>query len=101
MKTEMKHTPGPWRIYHHSSMDLRIIQDHSEETCVAAIPNWKIEHHEERYANARLIAAAPELLEAAMWLIGLKDIRPHDYEEQRPLAWNALRAAIRKATGVI
>lgn len=34
------------------------------------------------------------LILALAWLVGLKDERPSDYEEQKPLAWAAARAAI-------
>jgi len=49
--------------------------------------------------HAKLIEAAPELLEALEWLVFLKDNRPSDYEEQKPLAWGCARAAIKKAKG--
>jgi hypothetical protein len=42
---------------------------------------------------------AHELLGVLIWLVGLKDERPADYEEQKPLAWAAARAAIAKAAG--
>ena len=47
---------------------------------------------EESQANARLIAAAPELLEALREVVALSD-RKHD-------AWDKAKAAITKAEGI-
>lgn len=40
---------------------------------------------------------APELYRALAWLVYLKDDRPHDYEEQKPKAWDAARKAVAHA----
>lgn len=48
-------------------------------------------------ANAALFRAAPDLLDALRRLVDLKDNRPADYEQAKPLAWAAARAAIAKA----
>lgn len=60
-----KHTPGPW--YTRSDADDLAI-------CKVLDPNrtWELERFE---ANARLIAAAPEMLEM------LKTIREHVYSD--------------------
>ena len=50
---------------------------------------------DERDANARLIAAAPELLEALQGLVGKSTDTPGDWSRE----WNAALAAIAKATG--
>lgn len=96
----MSHTPGPWTHYpflsgseNHSGFGVngngfRLASAHPIDS-----------DGNEGEANARLIAAAPELLMALAWLVGLKDERPSDYAEQKPLAWAAARAAIAKATG--
>jgi hypothetical protein len=62
-----KHTPGPWAI---SSGDF-ILQNHAAVDApkhgALALVVWKMEDDElspECEANARLIAAAPDLLEA-------------------------------------
>ena len=85
--THTKHTPGPWKIIP--------IEDAARKVwdCVY-YEDGNVDHHlacVEGKANARLIAAAPELLEAAKavakWLG--RDIND----------WDSLRAAIAKAEG--
>lgn len=55
-----QHTPGPWRIWR--DMDpkepLSIVGPSEDFTCIVAMENTQAQ------ANARLIAAAPELLDA-------------------------------------
>lgn len=97
----MKHTPGPWRasdteeIYAgrtivaatYSSEDYMLRPD-GEAT---SIPNSKSAR-----SNARLIAAAPELLEAAKHLFTCDFSDEVDF---RCKGCEAARAAIAKATG--
>lgn len=82
------HTPGPWMVL--PSVDrgqFCILTEHGNRIDIAvtygssAVP---------REANAKLIAAAPELLEA---LIAVRD-RKHT-----PDLWEMVNAAITKATG--
>jgi hypothetical protein len=62
--TSVKHTPGPWEIKEMSLRDgLGIFA--SDNMCALAIVYPEIgQRFDEGKANARLIAAAPELLEA-------------------------------------
>ena len=85
-----KHTPGPWSIYVNAPSDhvIRKMSKDGYELCAIARVS-------SGYANARLIAAAPELLEA------LTDCVEHMHWTQ-PLGEAALKkakAAIAKATG--
>lgn len=62
MKPQFKGTPGPWLATYDSGPSNWIIDviDDEEQLVAHVIPDDEIESE----ANARLIAAAPELLEA-------------------------------------
>ena len=68
MKT--KHTPGNWKIYGTPdiSENIFIIQADFPHNQVAQVPSIFSYKEDEREANAKLIAAAPEML-AALELI--------------------------------
>ena len=63
-----KHTPGPWincQAVGQRLSSRRIISDSNKiSTVVADVPDYGETSASERHANARLIAAAPDLLEA-------------------------------------
>ena len=85
-----KHTPGPWAIYVNAPSDIvirKMSKDGYELCSIARVSSG--------YANARLIAAAPELLEA------LQKIAGNTYDEwtNGAEAGRIARAAIAKATG--
>jgi hypothetical protein len=101
-----KHTPGPWRIdetAHHDcgyGRSSNAIVGKNGEPVVLFDPSGGeyAEALDPRSADARLIAAAPELLEA------LQILAEHDFGTTgwTPLLESAAikgRAAIRKATG--
>lgn len=116
MKTETKHTPGPWKVsgccqvrqnvvgeWIHEAM-VTVADDFALSPCVATIDCKRYRETEtkamrpdaECLANARLIAAAPELLEALEALLAdCLTLKP-------PFRNEALReqaqAAIAKAT---
>ncbi len=93
-----KYTPGPWRISRTSGMEIFISHDHDQPN---RVPGYFAEvrrftsDNEQVEANARLIASAPELLEALELVIST-------YEEG---GWpgatmTIVRAAVSKAKGV-
>lgn len=96
------HTPGPWRQepYRNSQMlSLTIVAGEGNEYWeVATAIGWGGDRHTQSDGNARLIAAAPELLAA------LQDVSSA-YQEMfdvMPVAWQTIddivTAAIAKAT---
>ena len=95
-----KHTPGPWRLNENNnwktnpfSVTVRKFGVHS--TTIANIPTRMTVPPQEQQANARLIAAAPDLLEALQTL-------PQGplYTDEDWTRWiETARAAIDKATG--
>ena len=83
-----KHTPGPWRFAWIDNDDLQM----SFASVVIGEHVFSVGHGHEREASARLIAAAPDLLEALEF--ALHYIPVEDAEGM----WKA-RAAIAKAKG--
>lgn len=91
MKTQ--HTPGPWYEY-----DM----GWSGQTAIAvkhANSNFLIVPAMNKGANARLIAAAPELLEAAQIALSEIEMKNAHFGMRTSTATEALRAALSKATG--
>jgi len=78
----MKHTPGPWKIW---VDDFGIICVESKDTIIANNlldtndKDLSPEEIEEYTNNARLIAAAPDLLEACKYVVSWH--REHDSGE--------------------
>ncbi len=91
-ETRMSHTPGPWSVQFVIDGAFQIMGTEQGDECVIAARNEFPDRHAEFAANARLIAAAPDLLAAckaasnAMFRV---DLDTHD----------KLRAAIAKAEG--
>ena len=60
--TVREHTPGPWMVNEpHAARSISRQVLAEDGSCIAELPGW---HRTPIDANARLIAAAPELLEA-------------------------------------
>ena len=90
---EMKHTPGPWVCQtqaNGSSIRHPVIL--SDDGAVATA-QW-CDNTQKTNANARLIAAAPELLEALQAFVKYAD----DVNDDSP-EFDRASAAIAKATG--
>lgn len=107
-----KHTPGPWLAEFGEAYRVRAQQDGGQ---VAIMMNMKGQFGlgerrtgKEVAANARLIAASPDLLEAAKFVLAWYEAE--DDHSKEPDFWKrvamsrnseaALRAAIAKAEGV-
>lgn len=91
-----KFTPAPWRVGDKYQTDI-----YAARAGHAIARTVNPQHEGECEANARLIAAAPDLLAAATVALAL--IKDHWIEEhgQRQVgdAWGALESAIAKAGG--
>lgn len=93
-----KHTPGPWSLWKdvcHGEHGM--ITDDAHARHIAQIKDGAPEIE----ANARLIAAAPELLEAMQTYIAALDGWENTNKAERRVktAEAGMRAAIGKATG--
>ena len=92
-----KHTPGPWQPSKSRTNPYAVYAPHGQTTrsSIASIALYD-DCYDEAEANARLIAAAPELLEAllAVWNAGT-GASP----EVKDASWELARAAIANATG--
>jgi hypothetical protein len=98
-----KHTPGPWKLW--VSQDARphaVFLRHALGSI--EIPHWGYIGTsdaivEEQFCNARLIAAAPEMLEALLDLVALLPDPELDRDAVQREYVLAARAVIAKATG--
>ena len=62
-----KHTPGPWEMVADPYGPMQAIMGNGRRmTVVDRLPDWTDEEAHEELANARLIAAAPDMLKALM-----------------------------------
>jgi hypothetical protein len=94
-----KHTPGLWHLSVNKSwktnpFSIVVRKDGVHRTTIANLPARKTIGPEEREATARLLTAAPDLLEALRSITDAAD-------EKRVTAkhYEIARAAIAKATG--
>jgi hypothetical protein len=98
----MSHTPGPWAIEKDSKDIVKVRAYATVATCTTAglwdSKRTQVISPEECMANARLIAAAPELLEALEFaLAALEDVFGKNKVDVGAI--NTARAAIAKARG--
>lgn len=112
--SETKHTPGPWKAY--NAINGRTLKHwRIKGDCVRNDPPFAVIDSggkllpEYEAGNARLIAAAPDLLEACKQLVWKlshdhspsgkgDDCRPGTID-RRDVVYHNIRAAIAKATG--
>jgi len=96
---ESKHTPGPWRADesgHRREWSHWLFKGKGRHELIGAVSEIN-GNSEEANANARLIAAAPELYAACEFMVG-----ENDENDGFGISFKALdmaRAAIAKATG--
>lgn len=92
----MKHTPGPWTLEYDYSLVMPAKDGNHIVTAGPIGPDES--SREEKRANAQLIAAAPELLEALKEaLTRLKEIRD-DHGTNSEITIKQSQQAITKAT---
>ena len=86
------HTPGPWAQAPLSPVDILA----ADETMIAmAREGLRVISRDQAIANARLIAAAPDMLETLRDIVGMLT----DANDMRADALHAARTAIVRATG--
>lgn len=96
----MKHTPGPWKaIAYQGHAATSIISDHAEQTIQIAECSGFGRHSNECLADARLIAAAPDLVEALAPFVARNSSEETITITVRTEDVTRARAAIAKATG--
>ena len=97
-----KHTPGPWVVQHEGSQTIIVSRTAQESDSGGPTVSY-IYNHESRQskANARLISAAPELLEALqLALATLNRVHPPTSPfDSTQGTRDVINAAITKAKG--
>lgn len=96
----VQHTPGPWKAYPIEMNHGLPYTPVAANTLLAKVYSEAFGDYEQSEANARLVAAAPDLLEALRRVVNdwvAPDGLP--FEDGEMPALDAARAAISKATG--
>ena len=104
METKSKHTPGPWKTSHELGDGISIVRQIGEGNNLLPVAiavftkNYNTENIVVAKANARLIAAAPDLLGACKE--ALKEfIYGGQTEQAKSITQKLLESAIAKAEG--
>lgn len=102
------HTPGPWLAMRGTDSTGRQVPDwaitvEKGYAWICTGPSWDDEFQEESFANAHLIAAAPELLAVALHsatALRLSGVEANAHSDN-PIEWllHQTEAAIAKAKG--
>jgi hypothetical protein len=101
----MSHTPGPWSV-----MPTPEDQDHTHKIMYDCVQEWRrigtvagvfAKDNGEAEANARLLAAAPDLYDALRWVprachVNVGGMKAYFISEKR---WAAITAALALAEG--
>lgn len=95
----MKHTPGPWIVYNDDDLAHSVLQAISRgDICrIGYYPSGIDATVEEINANARLIAASPDLLEACK--AAKKHLEPDLVEPGRTVFWSLVSAIAKAEVG--
>lgn len=103
MIEQAKHTPGPWWIIDRSGFDPLYVDIGSNSWGAFARVVVRINGEDlkepEGIANARLIAAAPELLKALEWVQGLWECDALKNEDGQTPDFKTVHDALAKARG--
>jgi hypothetical protein len=91
----MKHTPGPWTAW---DDDRTGTLPYVLSKQVTSLGNFYVAQCKV-YEDARLIAAAPELYDAVLMLLGCTDLNVDELDETSIEAIELARKAIAKAEG--
>lgn len=90
----MKHTPGKWNLWTFVSGDWQVFSD--DGGVIAARSSSYGRDGDEMHANGRLVAAAPDLLEACKAALAWRALDGDGISDPTRLA---LIAAVKKAEG--
>ena len=97
-----QHTPGPWTLYtDHRPGRVRVMAKLRQGVFIVA----NLDHetvdtsNPATLANARLMAAAPDLYDALRALVGEADLGEVDLDDETAAKLERARAALRKAEG--
>ena len=99
--TKVKHTPGPWRVGYSDDSGtgedgFYCVTASDTECVVRSGESFGLGYGIENAADARLIAAAPDMLAA---LIDIQSAGRDELNDSASEAWQVVAAAISKATG--
>lgn len=89
-----KHTPGPWAPHAQGASDEYCLLANERRWVIAFRQNGEL-YTAEQLANMRLIAAAPELLQALESVLHASE-KGGDMEN---ISWGFLRSVVAKAKG--
>ena len=101
---ETKHTPGPWFPCKIGSYDYSVRTEKRPELILIPVRITEVnesiynELKEEALANAKLIASAPELLDALQYAVRFIRMCPLIKEEDQPRGLEKWESVIKKAT---
>jgi hypothetical protein len=91
------HTPGPWEATQPDDFDAIWVLRNGTTVCVVSSGGVK---PEQARANAALIAAGPDLLEACQKLIDYRNRNTRNWQTEKAEDYfRMIRLAITKATG--